>query len=355
MMLDYHLVSGYQKLQQKLLSPEFADRLDKPLAFWALPADRHLPLALIGRSLQELLAEPFEEIYGTPGIGPKKISTLLKLLNRAAQPLPPGAIPPPQDEVLEREPETTPQRRGDGTVDVRSVSEALWISWRDGVRDFGLGDATLGRFAISLQRLPRVLWSTPLSAYLELSLSEIRQLRTHGEKRVRAVLEVFGTLHQIVAHLGSQEGLAVRIAPAKIVSVETWIASALLRPTAPGQEELHQKLIEPLLEQLRLDGGEQVEGVLRARINPANLSVQQAGKRFGLTRARIYEMLSEAPTLLGIRWPEGKFVLGALRNHVVELAPNSDALGLLAAAGAAFFGVGADEAGAAAPEAAASA
>lgn len=337
--LDYHLVSSFDKLRQKLLAPKYADRMDKPLAFWALPADRHLPLALVGRTLQELLSTPFEEIYSTPGIGPKKISTLLKLLQRAAQPLPPGAVGP----VAEEEPQETAaaakrDRRSDGALDVSNVSEALWITWRDGVSEYGLGAEPLGRFASSLQRLPRVLWTTPLQTYMELDLSDIRRLKTHGEKRVRAVLEVFGGLHHIIANLGSHSSLAVRIVPRNIAGVESWIAASLVRPGAASPDEIKKKMFAPLIEQLRVDAGDVVSALAEARLDYENFNVQQTARRMGMTRARVYELLGEVPVVLGVRWPEGPFLLSTLRKHLLTHRGGEQASDLLDAAGAVLFG-----------------
>ncbi|HVX59425.1 MAG TPA: hypothetical protein VHC19_02450 [Pirellulales bacterium] len=337
--LDYHLVSGFEKLRQKLLLPKYADRLDKPLAFWALPADRHLPLALVGRTLQELLSTPFEDIYSTPGIGPKKISTLLKLLQRAAQPLPPGALTSTvEDEPPEEELPAKRERAANQALDLSNVSEALWITWRDAVRDYGLGGEPLGRFAPSLQRLPRVLWMTPLQTYLELSLADIRRLKTHGEKRVRAVLEVFGNLHQIIANLSAHSSLAVRIVPRNIASVESWIASSLVKPAAPTTDEIKHKMFSPLVEQLRVDTGDSVAALTEARLDQQNFNVQQTARRAGVTRARVYELLGEVPTVIGVRWPEGPLLLATLRNHLAAHHAGEQQLELLDAAGAVLYG-----------------
>lgn len=338
--LDYHLVSGFDKLRQKLLSAKYADRLDKPLAFWALPADRHLPLALVGRTLQELLSTPFEEIYSTPGIGPKKISTLLKLLQRAAQPLPPGALSSPvEDEPPEEKKPAKRERPVNGALDLSNVSEALWITWRDAVRSYGLGAEPVGRFAPSLQRLPRVLWTTPLQTYLELSLADIRRLKTHGEKRVRAVLEVFGNLHRIIANLSDHSSLAVRIVPRNIASVESWIASSLVNPSAPPTDEIKQKMFAPLVEQLRIDAGDSVAVLAEARLDQQNFNIQQSARRAGVTRARVYELLGEVPTAIRVRWPEGPFLLATLRNHLAAQQAEQEQLDLLDTASAVLYGL----------------
>ena len=58
--------------------------LDQSLAYWVLPTDRRLPLALLDWQLSEILACSLDELMLTPGIGQKKIMGLLDLLGRAA-------------------------------------------------------------------------------------------------------------------------------------------------------------------------------------------------------------------------------------------------------------------------------
>ncbi len=45
---ELQVVSRLEGLRQILLAESYADHLDKPLAFWALPTDRRLPLAFLG-------------------------------------------------------------------------------------------------------------------------------------------------------------------------------------------------------------------------------------------------------------------------------------------------------------------
>ena len=78
------VVSRFEGLRKALLTEAYADHLDKPLAYWALPTDRRLPLALLGRTLRDLLDTPFADFSATPGIGRKKIASLVLLLARAA-------------------------------------------------------------------------------------------------------------------------------------------------------------------------------------------------------------------------------------------------------------------------------
>ena len=66
---DYKLITSFEAVKQILLEDRYADRMERPLAFWALPNDRRLPLAFLGRTLGDLLSTPFEELSATPGIG----------------------------------------------------------------------------------------------------------------------------------------------------------------------------------------------------------------------------------------------------------------------------------------------
>ena len=83
--MDYELLSNFEAVHKTLLEKRYRDCLDKPLAFWALSNDRRLPLAFMARPLRELLATPFDQLYATPGVGRKKIHSLVNLLQRASQ------------------------------------------------------------------------------------------------------------------------------------------------------------------------------------------------------------------------------------------------------------------------------
>jgi hypothetical protein len=79
---DHKLAALYENVRRVLRSPKYADRREKPLAFWALPRDRRLPMALLGYSLDDLLAHSFEKLSATAGIGKKKA----RLADQAAAP-----------------------------------------------------------------------------------------------------------------------------------------------------------------------------------------------------------------------------------------------------------------------------
>ncbi|MCA9185819.1 MAG: hypothetical protein R3E01_08615 [Pirellulaceae bacterium] len=322
---EYKLVSSFEAVRKTLLQDGYEDRLDKPLAYWALPNDRRLPLAFLGRSLRELLATPFNELTATRGIGQKKISSLVKLLHRATSdtaPAVPFGLSELAKEIQSRDGEL---RLADtAAFDPSLVSEALWVQWRDTVRRFELGDEKLGRLAPSLQSLPTVIWRTPLSEYLDRTVDEIRHMRTHGEKRVRVILEVFHAVHQLLNGGNAESHLAVRLIPNQICPVMQWVDVVCREGRIPGRDELRSELVDPLLEQIMVDSGEVVHNLAceRLGINGEPKSVRVQSHEMGVTRARIYQLLEDCAKVMEVRWPEGADALGRLAKiYSSESAP----------------------------------
>jgi hypothetical protein len=312
---DYKIVSSFQSLRKTLLGDKFADRLEKPLAYWALPNDRRLPLAFLGRTIKDLLATPFEELSATPGIGQKKISSLVKLLSRATKDHPP-AVPFGLNELNETKKSAIAEkpRHQAAPFDPSIVSEALWTQWQQTVIEQGVGHEKLGRLAPTLQALPTVIWHTPLEQYATHSVAEIRQLRTHGEKRVRVVLEVFYLVHEMLAGAGTSAHLSLRITPKFIQPIESWINQVLERPGVPSSDEVRDFLAVPLLIQIGIDAGPTIYELSEGRLGISGppQSVRQQAKRMGVTRARVYQLLEDCSRVLEVRWPEGQAVMAQL-------------------------------------------
>ena len=310
---ELQIVGRYEGLRKILLSESCNDRLEKPLAHWALPTDRRLPLAFLGRTLDDLLNTSFDELSATPGIGQKKIQSFVTLLSRAADTdpseLPADFVPKPQDgnSVL-------PEGPTNG-FDASVVSEVVWSQWQASVVKHGLQHGTLGRFAPSLKNVTRVIWDRPLGDYTKLTLGEIRGMKTHGEKRVRAILEVFYCMHNLVSGMGTQDRMVVRILPRLIDSVETWIGQALQTPGVPGEDECFEKFTKPLLEQVNIDASPQIVRLAEERLGlrgPIS-SIRQLARTTGLTRARVYQLLNEVNDIMIVRWPLGRHQVYELR------------------------------------------
>lgn len=314
--LDYKLVTAFESVRKRLLQPKFDDRLDKPLAYWAVATDRRLPLAFMEYSLRELLDTPFDELFATAGIGHKKIRTFLVLLNRAAQPKPIGALAADVEEIADHAVSTAKQQTE--VIHPSLVSEALWVRWRASVRDHGLENEPLGRFAANLLEMPRVIWRRPLGSYTQLTLAEIRSLRTHGEKRVNSVLDVFGNLHKILVTLDGDDRLAVVIVPRFLVPIERWVMRWLTNVAIPTKAEIRNSLILPLIEQVKVDAGPLIARLASSRLESQASSVKKAATKLGLTRARVYQLLSEAADVITLRWPSGHALLRQLRQKLHE-------------------------------------
>ncbi len=323
---DVSLGVRFDELRSRLLQSRYEDRLSRPLEFWVLPSDRRLPLALLGRSLRELLTMPFEEITATPGIGQKKINSLVKLLDRATHDEPPTvSVGGTASEERPGEPVDTTR------FDPAIVSEALWTEWRETVRQFDVGDEPLGRLAPSLQRLPTVIWYTPLRQYLDHSLGEIRRLRTHGEKRVRCVLEVFHSVYQRLLEADTNSNLTELLMPPWIREAERWIEVQSERDRLPSHDEIRDGFARPLLGLISVDCGPTVLHLVEERLGLQGQprSVRDQAKNLGVTRARVYQLLDDCGKVMTVRWPNGRAILERFTSHLSSLeGPHDSSLRL---------------------------
>jgi len=321
----YRLVGTYERLRKSLVAQPDDGRLDKALSYWVLPTDRRLPIAFLDRSLRDLLTRPLEELMVTPGVGQKKILGFFDLLKRAAKAAPPEApfgMGAPDAKAAKP---STPSTGFDATI----VSEALWTSWCETIHRYGLGPEKLGRLAPSLQALPTVIWHTRLEDYSSRSLSQIRRLKTHGEKRVNAVLEIFCTVHEALATATLQENIDVVIVPRFIPPLVRWLNEAIRQPELPEAEELHERLVRPLVAQIKIDLGDLVAELAASRLclDENAPSVKQQAETIGVTRARIYQLLEDCAKVFDVRWPEGRWLLAPLATRFGTSRP--EAIGLL--------------------------
>jgi len=323
---ELQVVSRFESLRKILLAEQYVDHLKKPLAYWALPTDRRLPLAFLGRTLEDLLRTPFSELSSTPGIGQKKICSFVKLLARAAN-TDPAELPVDDAALLASVVESSNgHHESTNGFDPATVSEVVWGQWRASISKHNLGEEKLGRFAPTLRHMTRVIWNTPLGAYTHLTLGEIRAMKTHGEKRVRAILEVFHAVHVMVANMGTQEHLVVRIIPRLIDEAEQWIGQALQAPGVPSAQELFEHLVRLLLEQVRIDATQQIASLAENRLGLTGpiTSVRQAARSMGLTRARVYQLLNEINDIMAVRWPHGRHQMYELREKLLSEAKDME-------------------------------
>ena len=323
---ELQVISRFESLRKILLSEQYADHLKKPLAYWALPTDRRLPLAFLGRTLEDLLADAVLRTVQHAGDRPEKNVLFCEVAGAGGQHRPLRTAYRPDE--LSQEGVRQQRRRGAGRrLQPRPRSpKSSGASGGASVLKHGLGDEKLGRFAPSLRNMTRVIWNTPLEFYTKYNLGEIRSMKTHGEKRVRAILEVFHSLHVLVANMGTQEDLVVRIVPRLIDRVEQWIGQALQTPGVPGPGEIFEHFVSPLLEQVRTDATQQIASLAENRlgISAPITSVRQAARAMGLTRARVYQLLNEINDIMTVRWPLGRHQVYELREKFQTEARQMD-------------------------------
>jgi hypothetical protein len=321
----YRLVGTYERLRKSLLSQPEDGRLDKALSYWVLPTDRRLPIAFLDRTLRDLLSRPLDELMSTPGVGQKKVLGFFDLLKRASKAASPDA--PFGMGPVEVKPAKAPSTSVG--FDAAIVSEALWTNWCDTVHRFNLGPEKLGRLAPSLQALPTVIWHTRLEDYADRSLAQIRRLKTHGEKRVNAVLEIFCSVHEALATASLDQNIDVVIVPRFLPPLIRWLNETIRQPELPAVEELHERIVRPLVAQIKIDIGDQVAELAAARLclDENAPSVKQQAENLGVTRARVYQLLEDCAKVMDVRWPEGRWMLAPLTTRFGTSRP--EAIGLL--------------------------
>jgi hypothetical protein len=294
----------------------------------------------LGRTLGDLLSTPFEELSATPGIGQKKIYSLVRLLHRATNQEPPSVPMTIEQPIAVAAPSPAEATTVEDTnFDPTIVSEALWEQWRETVREHNLGYIKLGALAPTLQSIPTVIWHKPLSQYLDYTVAEIRQFKTHGEKRVRVVLEVFYIVHEMLSSCRLQHHLAVRLTPNFLVPVELWVAELLADQRIPNNEELNDKLVQPLLQQVRVDIGDTVHQLAEGRVGLDGIpaSVRMQSRKMGVTRARIYQLLDDCSKVMEVRWPSGRRQLADLADLFKTKGISEEELASFAAVRELFF------------------
>jgi hypothetical protein len=309
-----------EELQQELLLPQHSAKLDKPLRAWVQPLDRGLPLALLDHPLGEVVRTPFPTIAAKRGIGIGKLASLLKLLERAVrlEPFPEVETKDAGTELIIPQPQE-PVLPVDGCK-FELVSTAVWDRWRTCILAHSLEHEPIGRFVPSLLDAPYVFWWAPLSIFAERPFPQLRKLYGYGEKRHRVVLEAFFKIYAVLSQVGPAKHLVVRLMPRLVAQADAWARRALATPGVPSAQEIASGFLAPLLEQIRIDAGEQIHRLLceRLGINGPIWNVQRLAQRVGLTRARIYQFFERVAEILALRWPEGKWKSLALREKFLR-------------------------------------
>jgi hypothetical protein len=258
----------------------------------------------------------------TPGVGHKKIIGFFDLLKRASKATSPDAPFGMASPEASRRQKPAPTSCG---FDASIVSESLWSQWCETIQHYGMGPEKLGRLAPSLQALPTVIWHSRLEEYADRSLADIRSLKTHGEKRVNAILEVFCTVHEALATATLQENIDVVLMPRFIPPLTRWLLETVGQPDLPPVDDLHQHIVKPMINQIKIDLGDQVAGLASARLclDENAPSVKQQAETIGVTRARVYQLLEDCGKAMDVRWPEGRYLFAPLATRFGSSDPET--------------------------------
>lgn len=360
----YRLEGTYERIRRVLLQAPNDGRLDQTLSYWVLPTDRRLPIALLDQTVRELIEMPLEALMQTPGIGQKKIVGLFDLLRRASKSEAPQEPFGLGNTSLDQKPNryvdaahAKGRSRGPSSASYLSedkddglsalpfdpglVSEEVWRSWCDTIERVGLAHQKLGRIAPTLRTLPTVIWQKELSEYSLKSLAEIRQLKTHGSKRVNAILEVFHAIHEAVSTSVLHERLELLIVPRFVPKITDWLIQANLSSASVSVDRFRKKLVRPLVDQIENDLGEPIADLVAQRllIDAEPITVKQQAEKLQVTRARVYQLLDDCAQVMQVRWPEGRWLLRPLGSYqgVSRLDGDPQLLGIVHATSNLFF------------------
>jgi len=312
---EHRLGVQYLELCETLQSPAYTRHLEKRLGFWVRPSDKRLPIALLGRPVGEILEMSLEELLRFPSIGEKKFGALVSLLTRIAG-TPEAKLPSiGSSSIIQSE-------ESERVVSERHwnlVSEFEWSDWQRVVREQGLEHEKIGRLCNSLNEIPRVLWNKTLRTYCRVSLDELRAMKTHGERRIHAILRLFHDIFEIASKFNDVPRLRVRMSLRWIDEVQSWMSEVLQRPSFPSRDELLRHFIQPCLAQLRVDATDGVIQLAEARLGLKGpiTSVRQVAKEMNLARARVYQLLGQINEIMSVRWPEGGSLVYRLRDKCI--------------------------------------
>jgi hypothetical protein len=174
------------------------------------------------------------------------------------------------------------------------------------------------------------------------SLEELRAMKTHGERRVYAILRLFYDIFEIASKFDDVPRLRVHMSLRWIDEVQLWMSEILEQPSFPSRDELLRCFVQPCLTQLRIDATDGVIQLAEARLGLKGpiTSVRQVAKEMNLARARVYQLLGQINEIMSVRWPEGGNFVYRLRDKCIyEMIdrPATDAHEIFMAAAELFY------------------
>lgn len=294
----------------------------EPLERWSRPSDLHLPSSLIVLPLRDLLEKPYHVLLQTKGVGEAKLEKLVVLVERALK----DFVCNDESMVFENgncahlvaKPTATctPTTAFPNEADISPsrLTPAVWQETCLYLKRHSLEGYPLGRFAETLDDIPRSLWSVPLSEFVNNSLNELSKLKGYGERRITKVLDVLLNTAKLISGFPAQTHLGIMVFPARIGRVSSWINRMLHEDRLTDYATLCKHFVLPILRQLECDLGSPQAAMIERRLGVGVEAgtLQDIAENFGLTRERIRQVSLRAQEVMEIRWPQGKHLLGDL-------------------------------------------
>jgi hypothetical protein len=169
-------------------------------------------------------------------------------------------------------------------------------------------------------------WAQPLLHYTASSAAAIRQMKSHGDKRVHVIFKVFHDLHRQLEHLPHDGNIAVRPTPRFAQEMEGWLIKAATGEQLPDRQAIRRRIAAPLMKQVEVDLSEEVQQLCAGRLglHGASRRATNLAQSFGFTRVRVYQLLDTCAKAFAVRWPEGRYHLAALaaRYHLADPEPH---------------------------------
>jgi len=206
-------------------------------------------------------------------------------------------------------------------ADWSQVSDLVWQSWGATIKASGLGSELLGRVALALNEVPTVIWDKKLLEYCGVPISDLRSRRTHGEKRVQAIVGALQSAQTLITAAAGGTKLT-RLRLPLFEQLEQWSNREWTRAKSPTYEWVAASFLEPQLKQLAKDLPELTYSVLIDRLgwHCTPKSVLQISLELDLTRARVYQHLEMIAKVMKLRWPEGEAIWNKWNERLREAA-----------------------------------
>ncbi|MGC3967480.1 MAG: hypothetical protein QM775_08960 [Pirellulales bacterium] len=314
----------YERLQQRLAALPDPAR-GRALAEYVGDHDRFLPRSLLQASPAELADLSFDHLGRLPHVGLTKIRNLLDLLERVVGELR-AADDCIQDAVVD-----------DGaTAATHEVTSARWSQWTSRLRNHAWSHEAVGRVVGRLSDLPRSIWLVPVSAFAELTLAELHQLKSYGPQRIRAIAATLESLHRALLEAERSPGMSVTVGPAYLTKLEAWLLDVIGEGRAPAAAEVLARLIAPLVELVRHDLGDSPADAVAEKFPAlrcaATGSSEARSDARSVSYVRKHQLRRLAAASLAVRWPRGAKLLAALTALAERTSADDELRALLATA-----------------------